>query len=67
MKKTFSKTLLTALLCSLCFSPLAGAKVKLKSIIQKNMVDDPILDEAQANIAMAQSQTKVSEAGHCLW
>ncbi|MDU8925646.1 TolC family protein, partial [Pasteurellaceae bacterium LIM206] len=64
MNKHFSNTLLTVLLCGLSLSPVAMAKVELKSIIQKAMANDPTLDEAKANIAMAQSQTKISEAGH---
>ncbi|BFU59767.1 MULTISPECIES: TolC family protein [Rodentibacter] len=64
MRTHFSKTLLATLLCGLCFSPLVQAKVELRSIIKNAMDNDPTLDEARANIAMAESQTKISEAGH---
>ncbi|MCX2960729.1 TolC family protein [Rodentibacter caecimuris] len=40
------------------------AKTTLNEILQHAFVADPTLDEAKANIEMAKSQTKVSEAGH---
>ncbi|MDC2826238.1 TolC family protein [Rodentibacter pneumotropicus] len=46
------------------FSPNILAKTTLTDILQHAFVADPTLDEAKANIAMAASQTKVSEAGH---
>ncbi|WP_373753269.1 TolC family protein [Neisseria weixii] len=36
----------------------------LQSILQKSLVSDPSLLEAKANIAAANSTTKVSKAGH---
>ncbi|VEH65274.1 type I secretion outer membrane protein, TolC family [Rodentibacter pneumotropicus] len=46
------------------FSPNILAKTTLTDILQYAFIADPTLDEAKANIAMAASQTKVSEAGH---
>lgn len=40
------------------------AKTTLNDILQNAFIADPALDEAKANISMAKSQTKVSEAGH---
>lgn len=36
----------------------------LQGILSHALVSDPSLDEARANIAAAESQTKISEAGH---
>lgn len=36
----------------------------LKSILKNSLVNDPVLQEATANIAVAEAQTKVSKAGH---
>lgn len=40
------------------------AAMPLKDILRVAMETDPSLDEARANISMAESQTKISEAGH---
>lgn len=61
--------LLLKLLCSglafcLALSGNVMAKVPLQSILKIALESDPSLDEARANIAMAESQTKISEAGH---
>ncbi|OOF59261.1 TolC family protein [Rodentibacter myodis] len=48
----------------LLLSPGVFAKTTLNEILQYAFVADPTLDEAKANISMAASQTKVSEAGH---
>lgn len=53
-----------ALLCGLILSPAVQANVSLQAILRVALVQDPRLDEAKANISMAESQTKVSEAGH---
>ncbi|WP_047977496.1 TolC family protein [Muribacter muris] len=45
-------------------SPALVAKTSLHDILQYAFISDPTLDEAKANISMAKSQTKVSEAGH---
>lgn len=42
----------------------AMAVVPLKDILRVALEYDPTLDEARANISMAESQTKVSKAGH---
>ncbi|WP_260448576.1 TolC family protein [Bibersteinia trehalosi] len=42
----------------------ALAEVSLKEILLIALERDPSLDEARANILMAESQTKISEAGH---
>lgn len=65
MKKlSFDKKLIAVLVCS--FLPLsnAWAVTPLKDILQVALERDPTLDEARANISMAESQTKISEAGH---
>lgn len=58
------KPLLLATLCCVALPNLAIAQTTLKEILQVALVSDPTLDEARANISMAESQTKVSEAGH---
>lgn len=58
------KPCLAALLCWVTFSPQVIAATPLKEILQVALVRDPSLDEARANISAAESQTKVSEAGH---
>lgn len=61
---SFIKYLAATLLCS--FLPInhVWAVMPLKDILQVALERDPILDEARANISMAESQTKISEAGH---
>lgn len=54
----------TAFVCGLFLSSAATAVVPLKNILQVALEFDPSLDEARANILAAESQTKVSEAGH---
>ncbi|OOF84134.1 transporter [Rodentibacter ratti] len=60
----FSKYSLALASAFVLFSPNLLAKTTLNDILQYAFVADPTLDEAKANIAMAASQTKVSEAGH---
>ncbi|WP_133543080.1 TolC family protein [Mesocricetibacter intestinalis] len=62
MRKQVSTALLVG---SLLFSTQSvSAKVSLQQILRNAFVADPTLDEAKANINMAQSQTEVSKAGH---
>lgn len=58
------KPILLSTVCCLCLSNMAFAKTTLKEILQVALVSDPTLDEARANISMAEAQTKVSKAGH---
>lgn len=62
-RKLGVKPLLLATLCCV-WLPSAVEATTLKEILQVALVTDPTLDEARANISMAESQTKVSEAGH---
>lgn len=65
MKKSFMfKKIALVSLCTLPFSNIAYATVPLKEILQVALVIDPTLDEARANIGAAESQRKISEAGH---
>lgn len=65
MKKPyFVKQLVATLLCSLLPLSSVWAATPLKNILQVALERDPTLDEARANISMAESQTKISEAGH---
>lgn len=59
-----ARSLVITLLFGFTLSENLMAKVPLKSILQVALEQDPSLDEARANIAMAESQTKISEAGH---
>lgn len=65
MKKLSFVNKLTVLLAC-CFLPssLTLAATPLKNILKIALEQDPTLDEARANISMAESQTKISEAGH---
>ncbi|OOF69574.1 transporter [Rodentibacter caecimuris] len=62
MKFLYKKCSLFVAWC--LFSPHLLAQTDLKTILQYAFIADPTLDEAKANIEMAKSQTKVSEAGH---
>lgn len=53
-----------AVLFCCVLSTTASALTPLKDILQVALEYDPSLDEARANISMAESQTKISEAGH---
>lgn len=61
--KFLFKPWVTTLLCCV-LSTSASAVVPLRDILQVALERDPSLDEARANISMAESQTKISEAGH---
>lgn len=61
MKKSYSVLLSAGLL--LCTSSLVQAE-SLKQILQYALTQDPSLDEARAQIRIAESQTKISKAGH---
>lgn len=63
MKKVMLFNKIFGVFC-LCMSSLATAVTPLKDILQVALVQDPTLDEARANISIAESQRKVSEAGH---
>lgn len=64
MKKSLGfKQLLLATLCCLCL-PAVSQATTLREILQVALVTDPTLDEARANISIAESKTKVSESGH---
>lgn len=65
MKKlSFVKNLTTVLACFCFVSSHAWAATPLKNILQIALERDPTLDEARANISMAETQTKISESGH---
>ncbi|HGO5824015.1 TPA: TolC family protein [Mannheimia haemolytica] len=55
--------LVTLLLCPV-ISATALAGTPLESILQVALEREPSMEEARANIAMSESQTKISEAGH---
>lgn len=57
------KTLQTLCLCLLLCSSSAMA-TELKTLIQEAIQQDPTLDEAKANLAVAEQQVKISQAGH---
>lgn len=65
MRNNFSKW--AALLCMglpISMAATVATATPLTAILQVALEQDPSLDEARANISMAQSQTKISEAGH---
>lgn len=66
MKKVMLKKCTLAMLASSLFllPSTLFAKTPLNEILQYAFQADPTLDEAKANIDMAKSQVKVSEAGH---
>ncbi|QLB19186.1 TolC family protein [Mannheimia granulomatis] len=65
MKKSFIfKKMVLVSLCSLPLANMVNAQTPLKDILQVALVTDPTLDEARANIGAAESQRKISEAGH---
>lgn len=63
-KSSFVKQTMAVLVCSLLPLTSLLAVTPLKDILQVALERDPVLDEARANISMAESQTKISEAGH---
>ena len=46
------------------FTPSLSQAESLKQILQYALAEDPSLEEARAQIRIAESQTKISEAGH---
>lgn len=44
--------------------PNISSATTLKEILQHALLKDPSLDEARANVSVAEQQTKISEAGH---
>lgn len=60
MKKLFYLTVA----CCASLTPTMVVAESLQGILNHALISDPSLDEARANIAAAESQTKISEAGH---
>lgn len=58
------KRLLALSCCALLIPSVSSAAVSMREIMQTALVTDPTLDEARANISIAESQKKISEAGH---
>ncbi|WP_018651177.1 TolC family protein [Actinobacillus capsulatus] len=61
MKKSYYTLLSVGLFL---FAPSHSQAESLKQILQYAFTQHPNLDEARANIRIAESQTKISEAGH---
>lgn len=61
---SLKQSLYAVLGCSLLFMPNLASAISLRDIMQNALQYDPSLEEARANIAGAENQTKVSEAGH---
>ncbi|AFU19392.1 TolC family protein [Actinobacillus suis] len=61
MKKSYYTLLSVGLFL---FTPSLSQAESLKQILQYALAEDPSLEEARAQIRIAESQTKISEAGH---